>query len=93
MIKAGEEVAKRFLTKAASEDAKGLAKAAENDRQKQAVGKALDAQRAQPASMKEAGMDSDTRGEKGLPDVTKMSADDFAALPEATQARLLGNLV
>ena len=93
MIKAGEEVAKRFLTKAASEDAKGLAKAAENDRQKQAVGKALSAQRAQPASMKETGMDSDTRGEKGLPDVSKMSADDFAALPEATQARLLGNLV
>lgn len=93
MIKAGEEVAKRFLTKAASEDAKGLAKAAENDRQKQAVGKALSAQRAQPASMKEAGMDSDTRGEKGLPDVTKMSADDFAALPQATQDRLLGNLV
>ena len=93
MIKAGEEVAKRFLTKAASEDAKGLAKAAENDRQKQAVGKALSAQRAQPASMKEAGMDSDTRGEKGLPDVSKMTADEFAALPEATQARLLGNLV
>lgn len=93
MIKAGEEVAKRFLTKAASEDAKGLAKAAENDRQKQAVDKALSAQRAQPASMKEAGMDSDTRGEKGLPDVSKMTADDFAALPEATQARLLGNLV
>lgn len=92
MIKAGEEVAKRFLTKAASEDAKGLAKAAENDRQKQAVGKALSAQRAQPASMKEAGMDSDTRGEKGLPDVSKMTADEFAALPEATQARLLGNL-
>ena len=93
MVKAGEEVAKRFLSKAEADDAKGLAKATQNDRQKQAVSKALGAQRAQPASMKEAGMDSDTRGEKGLPDVASMTADEFAALPEATQARLLGNLV
>ena len=93
MLKAGEEVAKRFLMKTEAEDTKGLAKGAQNDRQKQAVAKALDAQKAQPASMKDVGMDSDTRGEKGLPDVTSMTADEFAALPQATQDRLMGNLV
>lgn len=93
MVKAGEEVAKRFLSKAEADDAKGLAKATQNDRQKQAVAKALDTQKAQPASMKEVGMDSDTRGEKGLPDVASMTADEFAALPQATQDRLMGNLV
>lgn len=93
MLKAGEEVAKRFLMKTEAEDTKGLAKGAQNDRQKQAVAKALDAQKAQPASMKDVGMDSDTRGEKGLPDVASMTADEFAALPQATQDRLMGNLV
>jgi hypothetical protein len=93
MIKAGEEVAKRFLGKSEDEEAKGLAKATQNDRQKQAVTKALETQKAQPASMKDAGADSDSRGAKGLPDVSAMSADEFAALPEATQARLMGNLV
>lgn len=93
MVKAGEEVAKRFLSKAEADDAKGLAKATQNDRQKQAVAKALDAQKAQPANMKDVGMDSDSRGEKGLPDVASMTADEFAALPQATQDRLMGNLV
>ena len=93
MEKAGQEVAKRFLTpQEAPESPKGLAKANEG-RQKQAVAKALATQNAQPASMKEVGFDSDSRGDKGLPDVSKMSADEFAALPKATQARLMGNLV
>lgn len=71
----------------------GLGAAKPDARQQQAVTKALEAQRQQPASMKEVGFDSDTRGEKGLPDVTKMSADDFDALPQATKDRLMGNLV
>lgn len=93
MEKAGQEVAKRFLTpQQAAESLKGLAKANEG-RQKQAVAKALATQNAQPASMKEVGFDSDSRGDNGLPDVSKMSADEFAALPKATQDRLMGNLV
>jgi hypothetical protein len=38
-------------------------------------------------------MDSDKLGEKGLPDVTKLSVEEFDALPESTKARLMGNLV
>ena len=94
MAQAGEEVAKRFIAREeAKDDAKGLAKATQNDRQKQAVEKALAAQKSQPASMKDAGLDSDARGEKGLPDVSSMTADEFDALPEATKARLLGNVI
>ena len=92
IAKAADDVAKRFLVrKPAEPEKKGLAPQA--DRTKQAVDKALTAQKSQPPSLKEAGMDSDKLGEKELPDVTKMTADEFDALPEATKARLMGNLV
>ena len=92
IAKAADDVAKRFLVRTpAAPEKKGLAP--QSDRTKQAVDKALTAQKSQPPSLKEAGMDSDKLGEKDLPDVTKMTADEFDALPEATQARLLGNLV
>lgn len=92
IAKAADDVAKRFLVRKPVEpEKKGLAPQA--DRTKQAVDKALTAQRSQPPSLKEAGMDSDKLGEKELPDVTKMTADEFDALPEATKARLMGNLV
>lgn len=92
IAKAADEVAKRFLVRTPVEpEKKGLTPQA--DRTKQAVDKALTAQKSQPPSLKEAGMDSDKFGEKELPDVTKMTADEFDALPEATQARLMGNLV
>ena len=95
LVKAANEVAERFLTTKKEEpEQKGLAAAKGGDRQKAAVEKALSAQKAQPASLKDVGFDSDSRGEKaGLPDVTQMSADEFAALPKATQDRLMGNLV
>lgn len=93
--KAASYVADRFLKKAAPEvSPKGLeAGRKEDGRKQQAVEKALAVQQAQPSSVKEVGMDSDKLGEKGLPDVSRMTADEFAALPEATQARLMGNLV
>lgn len=92
IVKAADDVAKRFLVrKPAEPEKKGLAPQA--DRTKQAVDKALTAQKSQPPSLKEAGMDSDKLGEKELPDVTKMTADEFDALPEATKARLMGNLI
>lgn len=94
IAKAAEEVAKRFLVRKEAEpepEKKGLTP--KSDRTQQAVEKALAAQKAQPASMKEVGMDSDKLGEKGLPDVSKLSADEFDALPQATKDRLLGNLV
>jgi hypothetical protein len=97
LTKAGKEVSERFLVKQKEapkeEDAKGLAAAAKQvDRQKEAVTKAIEAQKAQPASTKEVGVDSDKLGAKELPDVTKLTVDEFDALPEATKARLMGNL-
>lgn len=99
LTKAGKDVAERFLKKQeetteVKDDSKGLAAAAkQDDRKKEAVAKAIETQNAQPASTKEVGLDSDKLGEKGLPDVTKLTADEFEALPESTKARLMGNLV
>lgn len=93
--KAGRSVADRFLKKkeAEPEEKKGLGTVKNDDRTKEAVAKALATQKAQPASMKEVGYDSDKSGAAGLPDVSKLTADEFAALPKATQDRLLGNVV
>ena len=63
------------------------------DRKKAQVEKAVETQNKQPASLSETGFDSDKAGEKGLPDVSKMSADEYDALPEATRSRLRGDLV
>ena len=90
---AAKRVMERMVPKPQESDPKGLSAAKTNDRQQKAVEAALSTQKSQPASMKEVGYDSDTRGEKGLPDVSHMSADEFAALPKATQDRLMGNLV
>lgn len=97
LTKAGKDVATRFLATqkeaAKAEEAKGLAAAAkQGDRQKEAVAKAIEVQKTQPASTKEVGIDSDKLGAKELPDITKLTADEFDALPEATKARLMGNL-
>ena len=93
LVTATSRVMARVQPQAAPKQEPGLGAAKPDARQQQAVTKALEAQRQQPASMKEVGFDSDTRGEKGLPDVTKMSADEFDALPQATKDRLMGNLV
>ena len=98
LTKAAKDVADRFLKKTeevAKDDAKGLsaATAKPDDRKKAAVAKSLETQGAQPPYMKEVGLDSDKLGEKGLPDVTKLSVDEFDALPQATKDRLMGNLV
>lgn len=99
LTKAGKDVAERFLKKqddaqVTKDEAKGLAAATkQDDRKKEAVAKAIETQNAQPASTKEVGMDSDKLGEKGLPDVTKLTADEFDALPDSTKARLMGSLV
>lgn len=63
------------------------------DRKKAQVEKSIETQNKQPASLSETGFDSDKAGEKGLPNTLKMSVDEFAALPEATRARLRGDLV
>lgn len=72
---------------------KTLADGQKVDRKAAAVAKNVAAAAAQPPSMKNAGMDSDKSGAKGLPDITKMSTDEFDALPEATKARLMGDVL
>jgi len=97
LTKAGKDVAERFLKRDEAPEPKkeeGLGAAAKpDDRKKEAVAKAIETQNAQAPSTKEVGLDSDKLGEKGLPDVTKLSVEEFDALPESTKARLMGNLV
>jgi hypothetical protein len=79
----------------ADEDEKGGLKSAKNaaDGRKGAqVKKNLDTAAKQPASMKEAGMDSDKAGQsKETPDASVMSYEEFSALPEATKAKMRGD--
>ena len=58
---------------------------------KKAVEKSLATQNAQPSTMRDAGMDSDKLGKTGLPDVGKLTVEEYAALPESTRARLRGD--
>lgn len=62
-------------------------------RKEDQVRKNLDTQKRQPASMAESGMDSDKGGMKGEIDVTKLSKEEFDALPDSTKAKLRGDLL
>lgn len=93
--KAGREVANRFLSKVEPEaGGKGLsAGKTATDRKETQVAKNLDTQRRQSPSMKDAGMDSDKAGIKDKIDVSKLTPEEFAALPEATKAKLRGDML
>lgn len=71
---------------------KGLAAAAgAADRKAAQVEKNLDAARKQPPSLKGVGEDTDKHGQSEKVDVSKLTREEFAALPEATKARLRGD--
>lgn len=91
---AAKDVIERYATpRQAAEDKAGLA-AAQGERKAAAVAKNLATMAKQPASMKDVGLDSDKAGQGGpLPDVSKMTAAEFAALPKGTLARLRGDFV
>ena len=93
--KAGRDVATRFLAPAdPAADPKGLsAGKVATDRKAEQVAKNLDTQKRQTPSMKDAGMDSDAAGIKQNIDVSKLTAEEFAALPEATKAKLRGDVL
>lgn len=99
MEKAASSVLKKFNMVSAPDDADDkkvekkpdLAAEKAAQRTKEAVKKSVDAAKSQPASSKDVGLDSDALGEKRLPDVSKMSADEYDALPESTKARLRGD--
>lgn len=95
LTQAAEKVMKRVAAPAKAEESAGLSQAKQQaeERRKEQVEAAVSAQKAQPPTLKDVGVDSDKAGEKGLPDVSKMSVEEFEALPEATRARLRGDLV
>lgn len=100
MSTAAERVMKKFQpAKAADpEGEKNLEEAArkksEADRKAEQVKKNLDTAARQPASMRDVGKDSDKSGQTDdLPDIDKLNAEEIAALPKATLARMRGDFV
>ena len=64
------------------------------DRKRAAVEKNLDAAKRQPPSTRQLGIDSDKAGQtKETPKAEDMTYEEFAALPEATKAKMRGDLV
>ena len=91
LIKATTTVAERFSTPAQG-TAAGLGKAAQ-DRKAAQVAKNLATQSAQPPSTKDVGLDSDKMGATKVPDVSKMTYEEFRALPESTKAKMRGDFL
>lgn len=84
---------KEVIKSEKDETLEAAAKKAE-DRKAAQVKKNLDTDKKQPASLKDSGIDSDKAGQNGkLPDVSKMTEEEFNALPKSTLARLRGDLV
>lgn len=83
------------LTPATQEEKpSGLAAAKTGEDRKAAqVQKNIAAAAAQPASMKEIGVDSDKKGVTGNVDPEKLTTEEFDALPEDTKARLRGDIL
>jgi hypothetical protein len=91
--KAATEILERFGPKVAvqAEEPQGLAKL-QGERKAAAVKKNLAAQAAQPGSMRDVGLDSDKAGlVSKIPDINKLSREEYAALPAATRARMRGD--
>ena len=91
--KAAKDILERFGPKVAvqAEEPQGLAKL-QGERKAAAVKKNLAAQAAQPGSMRDVGLDSDKAGlVSKIPDINKLSREEYAALPAATRARMRGD--
>jgi hypothetical protein len=68
----------------------GLAAASRKDDQ---ITKNLATDKAQPPSMKDAGMDSDKTGVTGVPRISDLTPEQYDALPESTKAKLRGDVL
>ncbi|WP_018609507.1 hypothetical protein [Uliginosibacterium gangwonense] len=95
LVTAAEKFLKQKAAPAKEEPQKGLSAAqVTDDRKKAQVKKNIDTAAKQPPSTHEVGLDSDKAGAtSATPDATKMSAEEFAALPEATKARMRGDYI
>ena len=94
LVKAAKTVMGKLGARTEAVSEKGLAagKVAQ-DRKVAQVEKNIDTAKRQPASMKDSGIDSDKAGQVGNVDVTKLSREEFAALPAATKAKLRGDML
>jgi hypothetical protein len=72
-------------------ETKGLGAQQLADRKQAQVKKNIDTANKQPSSMKDSGLDSDKAGAGESLDVTKMTQEEFAALPKSTLAKLRGD--
>ena len=97
LLKAVKYVLDRQAPAAKEEEgSKGLSAAAKktDDRKESAVKKNLAAAAAQPGSTKSVGADSDKHGQNApTPAAADMTYEEFSALPEATKAKMRGDLV
>lgn len=95
LLKAGADIMSRFAPQKSAEHVQekhGLKN--ESNRKQEQVAKNLDTAKRQPASMKDVGLDSDKAGvSSNLPDISKLSAEEFDALPESTKARMRGDIL
>lgn len=95
LAQATEKVMGKFSAVAEEEVKTGLDGAkkdtVDSGRKEAAVSKNLDAAAKQPASTKDSGIDSDKAGITSDVDASKISTEDFDALPEATKARMRGD--
>lgn len=89
------KVMAKIAPAAAAEKPAGLSAAKETaDRKAAQVTKNLDTAGKQPASMKDVGVNSDKLGQsKEEGDPAMMSYEEFNALPEATKAKMRGDLI
>lgn len=91
--KAAADILERYGRKtiAPVDEVQGLAKL-QSDRKPAAVKKNLEAQKAQPSSMRDVGLDSDKAGQtSSVPDINRLSREEYAALPASTRARMRGD--
>lgn len=90
--KAALSIIEKFGPKSAPEDAapKGLSKV-QGERKAAAVERNLAVKQSQPAALRNVGLDSDKAGQIALPDIRKMSPEEYAALPASTRSRLRGD--
>lgn len=90
--KAALSIIEKFGPKSAPEDAapKGLSKV-QGERKAAAVEKNLAVKQSQPAALRNVGLDSDKAGQVSLPDIRKMTTEEYAALPASTRSRLRGD--
>ena len=90
---AAEKVMSKLSTPADKTESSGLGKAKVADRKEAQVDKNIKTAAAQPANMKDSGLDADKKGMTDNIDPTKLSMSEFDALPEATKSRLRGDTV